>query len=184
MFRGVFRVGSIKLGKRIAIIGNAAGGKSTASKRLSRAKGLPLHQLDRLQWNPGWKPTGKAEFDRRHDALIASDRWIIDGFASWESIHRRFEAADTIVWVDHPLWVHYWWAIKRQFMCLFRPRPDFVDGCPMLPMTGKLLKMIWRIHRDARPKLLRVIESYRSGRHVYHIRSPRELKRFLAAYGS
>lgn len=170
------------MGKRIVIIGNAGGGKSTLAKKLGRARGLPLYQLDRLQWNPGWTPTPKARFDQQHEALIGAERWVIDGFASWDSIRQRFEAADTIVFVDHPLWVHYWWAIKRQFMCLFRPRPDFVDGCPMLPMTGKLLKMIWHIHNEVRPKLLETIEAFRQGRHVYHIRSPRELKRFVAAY--
>ena len=170
------------MGKRIAIIGNAGGGKSTVAKRLSEARGLPLHQLDKLQWNPGWVATPKTEFDRRHDELIASERWIMDGFASWESIDRRFEAADTIIFVDHPLWIHYWWAIKRQVMCVFRPRPDFVEGCPMLPMTWKLLKMICQIHRHARPKLVARINHYSKGRDVYHIRSPRELRRFVTAH--
>ncbi len=177
---GTFSVGENPLGTRVVNIGNAGGGKSTLAKRLSTSKDLPLHQLDHLQWNPGWVATPKAEFDRRHNALLASDRWIIDGFASWESIEHRFESADTIVFVDHPLWVHYWWAIKRQIKCIFRPRPDFVNGCPMLPMTGTLLKMIRHIHRDSRPKLLAMIERFSTDRYIYHIRSPRELRQFVA----
>lgn len=170
------------MGKRVLIIGNAGGGKSTLAKRLSRAKGLPLHHLDQLQWNPGWVATPLDEFHRLHDKLVATEYWIIDGFATWESIERRFEAADTIIFVDHPLWVHYWWAVKRQAKCVFRPRPEFVEGCPMLPMTGKLLKMIWQVHRDARPRLLAFVRRFGSGRHVYHIRSPRQLRRFAAAH--
>jgi hypothetical protein len=50
------------------------------------------------------------------------------------------------VYVDLPLWIHYWWAAKRQFPCLFRPRPNFVPGCPMLPKTWALAKMMWWIH--------------------------------------
>lgn len=161
------------------IIGNAGGGKSTLAKRLSQAKHLPLYRLDTLQWNSGWIPTPKAEFDRRHDELISQDIWIIDGFAGWESIARRCAAADTIILVDHSLWIHYWWATKRQLMCLFRPRPDFVEGCPMLPMTGKLFKMIWTIHTQIRPKLIELVDSYRETKWVYHLKSLREMEQLI-----
>lgn len=154
------------------------------AKRLAVAKDLPLYRLDVLQWNPGWQPTPPEEFDRRHEELIQRDRWIIDGFASWSSIERRFESADTIVLVDHSLWVHYWWAIKRQFMCLCRPRPDVVEGCPMLPMTGKLLRMIWQIHRRLRPQLISLVHKYRDEKWVYHIKSPRELREFIELHCS
>lgn len=167
------------MGNKIMIIGNAGGGKSTLAKRLSQAKHLPLYRLDTLQWNSGWIPTPKAEFDRRHDELISQDIWIIDGFAGWESIARRCAAADTIILVDHSLWIHYWWATKRQLMCLFRPRPDFVEGCPMLPMTGKLFKMIWTIHTQIRPKLIELVDSYRETKWVYHLKSLREMEQLI-----
>lgn len=170
------------MGNKIMIIGNAGGGKSTLAKRLSQARNLPLYRLDALQWNSGWIPTPKAEFDRRHDELVSQDIWIIDGFADWESIARRCAAADTIILVDHPLWIHYWWATKRQFMCLFRPRPDFVEECPMLPMTSKLFQMIWKIHTQIRPKLVELVDSYRETKWIYHIRSPREMKQLIAEY--
>ncbi|MDJ0718646.1 MAG: hypothetical protein QNJ54_31210 [Prochloraceae cyanobacterium] len=167
------------MGGRIMIIGNAGGGKSILAKQLSGGKNLPLYRLDSLQWNPGWIPTPKEEFERLHNELIAKNMWIIDGFGSWESIERRCAAADTIILVDHPLWIHYWWAIKRQFMCLFSPRPDFVEGCPMLPMTGKLLKMIWQIHKQLRPKLIDLINSYQETKWVYHIQSPAALRQLI-----
>lgn len=42
--------------KRIAVIGNAGGGKSTLCRKLSKAKNIPLYPIDRIQWKPGWKP--------------------------------------------------------------------------------------------------------------------------------
>ena len=167
------------MGGKIAIIGNAGGGKSTLAKQLSQAKNLPLYRLDSLQWKPGWIPIPKEEFECLHDELIVKDAWIIDGVATWESIERRCAAADTIILVDLPLWIHYWWAIKRQFMCLFRPRPDFVEGCPMLPMTGKLLRMIWQIHQHLRPKLTELVNSYRETKWIYHIQSPIALRELI-----
>lgn len=171
------------MGNRIVIIGNAGGGKSTLAQVLQQATGLPLHRLDNLQWKPGWKPAPAEEFKRRHDAIIRNDRWIIDGFASWDSIKSRLEAADTIILIDHALWVHYWWAIKRQFVCLVRPRPDFVGGCPMLPKTIPLLRMIWLIHRSVRPRLIRRVKQLRPEKWVYHIQSPVELNAFIACHG-
>lgn len=101
------------MGNKIMIIGNAGGGKSTLAKGLSIARNLPLYRLDALQWNSGWIPTPKAEFDRRHDELISQNIWIIDGFADWESIERRCAAADTIILVDLPLWIHLLFAKRR-----------------------------------------------------------------------
>jgi hypothetical protein len=80
------------------------------------------------------------------------------------------------------LYVHYWRAIKRQLMTLVRPQPDAPEGCPMLLMTGPLLRMIWRIQRDARPQLLELIDSFRGRTRIIHIRSPRELRLFVQRY--
>ena len=164
---------------RIAVIGNAGGGKSRMAARLGDALDIPVYPLDKLQWRPGWVACPADEFDQQHDDLIQRDRWIIDGFATWDSIERRFDAADTIILVDHPLWVHYWWAIKRQFMCIFRPRPDFVENCPMLPKTWVLLKMIWHINKNSLPRLIEMIHAKRGRKKVFHIRSPKQLRRFV-----
>lgn len=169
---------------KVAIVGNAGGGKSTLCKALSVAKELPIYQLDKLQWNPGWVPTPEEEFDVRHDALLEKEKWIIDGVASFESIERRFKAADTIIFVDHPLRVHYWWAVKRQFMCLFRERPNFVKDCPMLPKTWVLAKMMWQINKYARPKLLDLINKHGEDKQVFHIRSPKGLTQFKSVHCS
>lgn len=165
---------------KVALLGNAGGGKSTLCKVLSEAKGLPIYQLDKLQWNPGWEPTPIDEFNANHDAIVKKEKWIIDGMATLDSIEKRLKAADTIIFVDHPLWVHYWWAAKRQFMCLFRARPDFVEGCPMLPKTWELTKMIWQINKHLRPMLLELTERHGKGKQVFHIRSPKELAQFLS----
>jgi adenylate kinase family enzyme len=163
---------------KVAILGNAGGGKSTLSKALSEAKDLPLYQLDKIAWNPGWVATPKQTFDREHDSIVEKDAWIIDGMSSLESIKRRMERADTIILIDNPLWIHYCWAAKRQFMCLFQDRPDFVEGCPMLPKTWELAEMIWRIDKHLRPTLIELMENQRDNKQVYHIQSPDELACF------
>lgn len=40
--------------RRVEIIGNGGGGKSTLAIRLSRDFDLPYHSVDPIQWQPGW----------------------------------------------------------------------------------------------------------------------------------
>src|SRR5690242_10127984 len=89
--------------RRIAIIGNAGGGKSTLARRIGEALGLPVHEIDLLQWKPGWVRAALEEFNQVHDQWLAAPAWIIDGWGSWEAITARFDLADTIILVDHPL---------------------------------------------------------------------------------
>ena len=161
---------------RIAIIGNAGGGKSTLARKLRDSLRLPLHSIDQLQWLPGWRAAPKNEFLEAHMKMIAEPRWIIDGWGDFDVIEERFHRSDTIVLVDYPLRRHYWWAAKRQFMCLFRPRIDGPPGCPMLPMTWPLLKMIWAIDKHAMPRVRALVFARRDQKKVFHIRTLTELR--------
>jgi adenylate kinase family enzyme len=163
---------------RIAIIGNAGGRKSTLSRRLRDLLRLPLHPIDQLQWRPGWQRTPEHEFTAAHAKLLSEPRWIIDGWGDFAAIEERFRQSDTIILVDYPLWRHYWWAIKRQFVCLFRPRIDGPPGCPMLPMTWPLLKMLWAIDQNAMPRLRVLVAAQSNAKKVFHIRTLGDLKAF------
>lgn len=163
---------------RIAIIGNAGGGKSTVARKLRDLLGLPLYPVDQLQWRPGWQAVPKDEFAEAHAKLLAEQRWIIDGWGDFDAIEERFRQADTIILVDYPLWRHYWWAIKRQFMCLFRPRIDGPPGCPMLPVTHRLLKMIWSIDKHAMPRLRKLVSEHRDQKKTFHIHTLADLRAF------
>lgn len=160
------------------VIGNAGGGKSTLCRELCSLHALPYFAIDKIQWKPGWKQANSKEYDRAHDSLISGDRWLVDGYGSWESVLRRMDAADTIIVVDHPIWVHYWWATKRQVKSLFIGRPDGPSGCPMWPVTLRLYKMMWWLHKAQRPMLLAEVQSRSNHTRFIHIQSPSALKRF------
>lgn len=167
---------------RIAVIGNAGGGKSTMCRKLCKALDIPLYPIDKIQWKPGWTPASSDEVKMQHDLILAQERWIIDGWGDLDIIETRFRASDTIIFVDHPLYIHYWWALKRQFACIFAPRIDGPEGCPMLPMTWPLLKMIWNIHRHLRPRLLEMPSVFSADKQIIHLKSPKELQSFITNY--
>ena len=103
--------------------------------------------------------------------MLQKDKWIIDGFGPWEFVEKRFREADAIIYVDLPLIMHYYWATKRQLKCLFKPRIDGPPGCPMLPVTFKLYKMMWHLHKEIRPKL--------HAKRIIHLKNKERNKRVI-----
>ena len=165
--------------KRIAVIGNAAGGKSTLAVGLAAALGVPRYSLDHIQWKAAWTPAPPDEFARAHRDLLRREAWIIDGFGTMSSVEERAGAADTIVFVDLPLWRHYWWALKRQIEAVFRRNPNVPEGCSLLSVTWPLVTMMWDIHRNYRSQLMTVLARHRARKPVHRLRSPRDIETFL-----
>ncbi len=167
--------------QRIAVIGNAAAGKSTLCGKLSALLKLPVHAFDSIMWREGWVPVPADEVARVSRTWLQNERWIVDGYGTWDFIELEFECADSIVFLDHALVIHYLWAIKRHFRDLFRPRPDLPKNCPMIRMTIPLFKTIWFTHRLARPRLLGKIDAVRDCRQVIHLRSATQINQFMQA---
>lgn len=132
--------------KKVAVIGNAAGGKSTLCRTLQKNLDLPLLEIDQTFWTPDWQLTPAEEYNAHHDAFVAQESWLVDGGGSWDSMVKRMDAADTIIFLDMPLWRHYWWVTKRQIWS----RKDGVGW----GLTVKLYKMVWQMHKEMRPKII------------------------------
>ncbi|MBI1332524.1 MAG: flagellar protein FlaR [Armatimonadetes bacterium] len=165
--------------RRVMVIGNGGGGKTTLSLRLAEAKGLPLTEVDLIQFRPGWERTPADEVRARLDEVHDQDAWLIDGFGPWDSIERRAELADTIIFVDHPIWVHFWWACERQIAAaLGQERVGGPEGCDLREVTKEMFETLWRVHENLRPMLVELVEHHPEK--TIWIKSPEELDAFLA----
>jgi len=116
--------------RRIAVIGNGGGGKSTLARALGKHLGIPVHEVDEVQWLPGWRRAPLDEVALILEGWTADDAWIIDGFGPWPVIDRRMARADTIIYVDFPFRTHLWWAAKRQVASFVQPRARDAIGSP------------------------------------------------------
>ena len=115
--------------KRVAVFGNAGGGKSTLARRLADLTRLPLYPLDMIQFRAGG---GRVPHEQYLKAdLLRQDEWIIDGFGCVASAWERFSEADTLVYVDLPLTTHYWWVTKRLIKGLFATPEGWPENSPM-----------------------------------------------------
>lgn len=165
--------------RRVAIIGNAGGGKTTLSKRVAVDLGVPYRCIDAIQWLPGWR--FNPDFEAMHEAFLADPGWVIDGFGTWPAIEARFAAADTILWIDLPLRTHLWWATKRLAKNLFGKDPDVPAGCSLLRNAFGFYRMILQIDRLHRQRLALAVENARDrGKVVHVLRTPEQIARFRA----
>lgn len=166
--------------QRIAIIGNAGGGKSILARNLGRALGIPVCEVDSIQWLPGWEPTPEEEIAAIHKTWIKQPAWVIDGWGSWDILKERFDKADTLIFIDYALWMHYWWAAKRQAKAILKRNPGWPpEGCQAFPITWRLFRLIWRVHTDKRPKLIGLLKKYAGEKEVIRLRSPKEIEKRL-----
>lgn len=162
--------------KRIAIIGNAGGGKSTLARRLSKALDIPCFEIDAYQWRPDWTPVPADEFETVHNDILSRDRWIVDGLADWGPVEECLSRADTVIFVDFPLWMHFWLAAERQFDWLTGNATDKPGGHPTPPPNRALFETIWTVDRDWLPRLRSLIDAAEArGCRVYRIHDLDEL---------
>ncbi|GAB6169565.1 adenylate kinase [Clostridium carnis] len=88
--------------KKIIVIGCPGSGKSTFSKELHNATGIPLFHLDMLYWNTDKTVVRKDIFKEKLQDIISQEAWIIDG--NYDStIELRLQACDTVFFLDYPV---------------------------------------------------------------------------------
>ena len=113
---------------RVLIIGPCGSGKSTLARELAPILGLPLHHLDRMNWQPGWIESDKKDLRDRIAEVVAKDSWLIDGNYS-ASLDIRLKRADTILYLDYPIVLCLWRVFRRMTSAGRALRPDMTEGC-------------------------------------------------------
>ena len=175
--------------RRVAVFGNAGGGKSTLSRRLAEVTGLPLYTLDIVQFREGryWpdeKGGGKVPHDeylKIHSDILSRDRWIIDGYGSVASAWERFFAADTLVYVDLPILAHYWGVTTRLAAGLIRNPKGWPENSPVWESTLDSYRVVWLCHRRLTPRYRQLVTEATPSKRVHHLRSRTAMKGFLQA---
>ena len=88
--------------QRVIVIGCPGAGKSTFARKLRARTGLPLYYLDMLWHRPDRTNVSRQAFDAALSAILATDRWIIDGNYQ-RTLEMRLQACDAVFFLDYPL---------------------------------------------------------------------------------
>ena len=164
--------------RRILIIGNSGGGKSTLARQLGAKLELPVIHLDVLFWKPGWVESGDVEFREAVAAALLTPAWICDGnFGSnWDL---RMPLSDTIIWIDQPRALCLFRAVWRMIRYRGGGRPDIAEGCPET-FDLAFYRFIWSYDRQIKPRLEAALATYGAHANRVRLRSDREITAFLA----
>ncbi len=165
--------------KKVAVFGNSGGGKSTLSKRLSEINGLPLYILDKIQYKSGGIEVPQEEYRQAHDKILVTDKWIIDGFGCMETLWLRLNEADTLIFVDLPLYVHFWWVTKRLITGYFNPPEGWPENSPIWESSLNCYRVLWLCYKRLTPKYREYIKQAQSTKTVYHITSTKQISQFF-----
>jgi adenylate kinase family enzyme len=165
--------------KKVAVFGNTGGGKSTLSKKLSEITGLPLYILDKIQYQSGGIEVPQEDYKHAHEKILATDRWIIDGFGCMETLWLRLNEADSLVFVDLPLYIHFWWVTKRLILGYFKPPEGWPQKSPILKSSLISYRVLWLCYEYLTPKYREYVKQARSTKTVYHIKTTKQIAQFF-----
>jgi len=128
--------------KKIVIFGKPGSGKSTLSKSLAAATKIKLHALDSVEFKKNGEKVDRVVFDRAHEDILSNDSWIIDGFGPIESLYKRLDVADTLIYIDLSYITNYWLVTIRLIKGLFIKPEGWPEGSSVLKGTLESYKVL------------------------------------------
>ncbi|MDH5368632.1 MAG: adenylate kinase [Gammaproteobacteria bacterium] len=169
--------------KKIAVFGKPGSGKSILSKKLSLASGIKLYPLDLIVYKKNGDLVERKTYDAAHEKILNSDSWIIDGFGPIESFNKRLDVADTLIYIDLPYVVSYWFVTKRFLKGLFVNPEGWPDGSSVLKGTLASYKVLKRCPTFWNDDFMKKVEKHSTNKSLYVIRSLSELNSFVELKG-
>ena len=119
----------------------------------------------------------KKEWGRKVAELARERAWIIDGNYSG-TMDIRLKEADTIIFLDYSRWMNIYGIVKRRIVYRKCSRPDMTEGCKE-KLDWEFVKWVWNFEKEKAPLLREKLKKMEEKR-VYHFRSRKELKAWLA----
>lgn len=158
--------------QKVIVIGCPGSGKSTFSKALYHATGLPLYHLDMMYWNADGTKAPKYTFMERLNQVLGKESWIIDGnYGSTMELRMRF--CDTIFFLDYPTDICIDGIQSRKG----RERTDIPCAMPE-DEDNKFVDFIKNYRFTSRPAVLELLRKY-SRKRIIIFKDRKEADDFL-----
>ncbi|WP_335872667.1 topology modulation protein [Bacillus sp. 2205SS5-2] len=166
--------------KKILVMGISAGvGKSTFARKLAEKINIDVYHLDTMYWKSGWKEASLEEFSTKQKEIVEKDVWIIEG--NYRSTnHIRIPHADTIIYLELPLYLCLFRVIKRYFTNIGQNRPDMGDGCTE-KLDWAFLKFIYTTYHPRKEKMEELFQKFLEGdpkRRVIKLTTRKEIRQY------
>ena len=174
--------------KKIVIIGCCGGGKTTLAYELSKKLSIDIHDLDDYFWHAGWVTTPDDRWRDIQHELVDSASWVISG-TYLSTLDIRTDAADTIIFLDPPLWLCFWSVIKRNvknYCRLERSLPKRIQNEHKFSFKAikNDLGFLWYVltfKKNFNAKIHKALDCIKIDKKVYKLGSQKEVTQFIAS---
>ena len=159
--------------QKVIVIGCPGSGKSTFSRALHDATGLPLYHLDMMKWNADGTTVPKSTFMERLHQTLEKETWIIDGNYS-STIELRMQFCDTVFFLDYPTDICIAGIKSRKG----KERTDI--PCTTLEDEDyEFVEFIKNYNSVSRPAVLKLLHKY-SYKRIFIFKNRRDANEFLS----
>lgn len=158
--------------KKVIVIGCPGSGKSTFSKALNKATGIPLYHLDAIWHKPDKTHITREDFDKRISEIFATPEWIIDGNYN-RTIKSRLQQCDTVFLFDLPTAVCLTGATERLGKC--RYDMPWIEN----ELDPEFEIFIKDFAEKSLPRIYELIEKYKADKQVIIFKSREETDDYI-----
>lgn len=133
---------------RVVIIGTSGCGKTVFGSKIANALSVKFIDLDDLNWLPGWEQRPEEDFFHDIKRETSCEKWIVSGNYSRASKF-LWPQADMIIWLDFPLYLCLWRALKRSLSRILSRKMCCNGNYETLNRlfgTDSILLWIWNTH--------------------------------------
>lgn len=163
--------------RKILIIGSPGAGKSTLAYQLRELLSIKLVHLDCFFWQPGWVKIPREELNAQIELMTREEEWVMDG-TYIDSLEMRLKSADTVIFLNYPLWLCLYGIIKRRIIFAGKRRDDMTEGCDE-KLDWPFVKWVLKFPTTNRLEILRILELHKKDLDVYIFKNRTETATFM-----
>jgi adenylate kinase family enzyme len=132
-----------------------------------------------LFWQPGWLQTPKPLYLERLAAVVAEDRWIIEG-VNTSTLDLRLPRTDLLIWLERSRLACLWRVARRVASSYGSVRPDMAPGCPEQLPDFEFLTYIWTFGTRIAPRIEVAIDQHGMRERTVRLTSDADAEAWLA----